>query len=460
MSMFLNDKTGEPPRNRHISDLLRDIGVEEEQVGAYMTQLESERKVRRLPLRVKKEHRERLFLEISSAFRYNSDGKAVGIQGFLQDVTEKRISDMRILEQRWLLQAIFDNAPIGLMGIDEQGVLNNLNCMFLRNLDISGEKGETIRQEVTGMPAAKGLDRIFEACPCTSQVITALKEACVAHAESKRFEVVTATGKKALFLTAPLRRSPDGPNGLIVLSQDVTHERQLEKLRDDLTHMIVHDLKNPLSAIQGANATLKLLLADNLNASTEKALAVIGKSVGNMTRMVSNLLDISRLEQNRLPLNLEETDPAELIQEMRSELQSLADHRETRLPQKAVGRKIHLDRELIRRVIQNLFYNAVKHTDGNGRVQIRVVKKENGGVSISVIDNGEGIPPESREHIFEKFSQVQTRQRGRKTDTGLGLTFCKLAVEAHGGHIALKSEVDKGTTFIVSLPDQPPDGNA
>jgi signal transduction histidine kinase len=179
-----------------------------------------------------------------------------------------------------------------------------------------------------------------------------------------------------------------------------------------------------------------------------------------MTRMVSNLLDISRLEQNQLPLKPEKTDPGEMLCDMRTDFQSMAEQRKTILPRKPLGTKIKMDADMIRRVIENLFINAVKHTDKGGRIEIRVRKKPEQNIVISVIDDGEGIAEDQKEVVFEKFSQARHRQRGRKTDTGLGLTFCKLAVEAHGGAIKLRSELGKGTTFDIILPPKPPADNA
>lgn len=115
----------------------------------------------------------------------------------------------------------------------------------------------------------------------------------------------------------------------------------------------------------------------------------------------------------------------------------------------------------MRRILVNLLANALKFTPSNGVVTVMAnqtndlensTRNDRPGIVISVSDTGEGIPPEDRERIFEKFGQVESRRAGRKMSTGLGLTFCKLAVEAHGGHIWVESEMGKGSTFHFSLP--------
>jgi two-component system, sensor histidine kinase and response regulator len=114
---------------------------------------------------------------------------------------------------------------------------------------------------------------------------------------------------------------------------------------------------------------------------------------------------------------------------------------------------VRLDAEKVRRVIVNLLGNAIKFTPSGGRVELRAHwEAMQRRLTLSVSDTGEGIPPEDRQRIFDKFGQVTTRKAGRKMSTGLGLTFCKLIAEAHGGSIDVVSEVGKGSTFVVVLP--------
>ncbi len=234
--------------------------------------------------------------------------------------------------------------------------------------------------------------------------------------------------------------------------QDMTHERDLEKMRDDLTHMIVHDLKNPLSAISLANQSLLTFLPEENRDIMRKPVDVIARSVRNMLGIIMNILDISRMEENKLDLKRKPVDPVEMIENMRPDLEVMAGPRALRLPRRRPMAKISFDEAIIRRVIENLFSNAVKHTPVNGRISIGIRKFNRGRLEISVTDNGEGIPAGEHRKIFEKFGQAGDRRLGSATDTGLGLTFCKLAIEAHGGEIRVRSGVDRGTTFSIHLP--------
>ncbi len=228
--------------------------------------------------------------------------------------------------------------------------------------------------------------------------------------------------------------------------------RELEQLKTDLTNMIVHDMKNPLTAIQGYASLLSRV--GSLNESQAEFVQTIQQSTHRLLTMILNLLDISRLEEGKLELarqpvsvtNLVAPIVTEIEPQLRQENKSLSLEWADDLPPLAV------DRALIERVIGNLVNNAAKHTESGGHIWIQAQRLPGNQVAVSVRDDGEGIPPEYQNAIFEKFRQAEGRRLGRKTDTGLGLAFCKLAVEAHGGAISVSSQVGQGSTFTVRLP--------
>ena len=163
-------------------------------------------------------------------------------------------------------------------------------------------------------------------------------------------------------------------------------------------------------------------LHDDLG-DTQECLDAAQRSADLLHYMIQDLLDISKLEENKLNLIREDVVVEQLA-------------------------TVSMDRTLIYRVISNLLLNAVKHTGRGGTITLKATA-EGDKVTISVVDNGHGIPGQYLETIFEKFGQVETRQR---TGTALGLTFCKMAVEAHGGRIWVESVEGEGSTFSFSLP--------
>lgn len=227
--------------------------------------------------------------------------------------------------------------------------------------------------------------------------------------------------------------------------------RRLEALRDDLVHMVVHDLRSPLSA---THMTLELLLRTEMGRLSERATDRIQRALSSTEAtlaMVSSLLDISRMEAGEMPLDLQPCDLVALAAKALDSVEPLRGER--RLLPDAAQRSVILscDRNVILRVFQNLLTNAIKFTPDGGTIRtcIHVCAEE---VRITVADDGPGIPPQFHERIFEKFGQVEARTQRQLHSTGLGLAFCKLAVESHGGRIGLESEVGRGSVFWFTLP--------
>ncbi|RLC78032.1 MAG: hypothetical protein DRI61_10505 [Chloroflexi bacterium] len=255
----------------------------------------------------------------------------------------------------------------------------------------------------------------------------------------------------------PVRLSTGGILGFLVALRDVTEERELERLREDLVHMIVHDLRSPLSSISlGVE-----LLREEASRNAQTILNTMYSSSHRMLEMVNSLLDIYRLERSELPLSKEATEMTRVVREAVSILSSQASRAGVRIRVEAAETPpLEVDRKVILRVITNLLDNAIKHSPRGGDVTIRVTRvfsEEDGErlprgrwVLVQVEDQGPGIPPAYRERIFDKF--YQTPEGRRKAGFGLGLTFCKLAVEAHGGRIWADEAPGGGSAFCFALP--------
>lgn len=230
--------------------------------------------------------------------------------------------------------------------------------------------------------------------------------------------------------------------------------RELEGQRDTLVHMVAHDMKSPLSAIIMAVSMLQELLPKFAEADPTRRDAG-GRLLHSMSRasrhlrdMIETLVDVSRLEQAAMPLQLARHDVRELVARAVA-LQG------PRLPAEVFTHVVPAepveaicDADLVGRVLQNLLDNAINHAGGQARIGLEV-ECRSGEVCLRVTDNGRGIPAEARKRIFEKFGQVGA---GEKHGSGLGLTFCKLAVEAQGGTIGVDSVPGQGSTFWFTLP--------
>ncbi len=261
--------------------------------------------------------------------------------------------------------------------------------------------------------------------------------------------------------------------GRLALFEDIAKERELARLREDYTGMLVHDLRAPLTAIMNGIMMMLRGLGGPVSEQQRELLQIAYQGSQTMLEMVNTLLDISKMEQGRMNLNLEPLSPYALVDEAIERLQASIQQRHINLVQDlAIGLPpIEADRDKIVRVLQNLIDNAVKFSPEGGLVAIggrylSFASDTAGGVHPDlplalpdiaagewlifwVRDEGPGIPPQYHARIFEKFGQVQ-QQKSR--GTGLGLTFCKLAVEAHRGKIWLQSREGLGSTFAFALP--------
>ncbi|MCX6899251.1 MAG: hybrid sensor histidine kinase/response regulator [Verrucomicrobia bacterium] len=233
------------------------------------------------------------------------------------------------------------------------------------------------------------------------------------------------------------------------LKESYDRLRELETLRDNLVHLVVHDLRSPLAMMAGYVDLIKVKIAAKLNASEVGYIDVVGKHTAKLLDMVTTLLDVSRMEAGQMPLNRQACDLAGVAKEVVDSFSVLAGRRQLSIESLSGPLSIHADKDVLQRVIANLVGNAVKFTPDGGRISVTISRKDL-MARVAVTDSGPGIPTEYHTKVFEKFGQVD--KQARRHSTGLGLTFCKLAVHAHGGEIGVESEVGKGSTFWFALP--------
>jgi two-component system, sensor histidine kinase and response regulator len=215
--------------------------------------------------------------------------------------------------------------------------------------------------------------------------------------------------------------------------------------------MIVHDLRTPLTSLIGGLQSVEILGDLNVDQKEFVDMAVSGGQT--LLGMINDLLDVSKMEDGSMKLDYGPVHPEEVINRALQQVAALAKEKELTLACEVapgVG-TLPADEEKLRRIMVNLLGNALKFTPRGGSITIEA-KPDGDCLRFGVRDTGEGIPKEAFARIFEKFGQVETRKAGRKMSTGLGLTFCKLAAEAHGGRIWVESELGVGSTFYFTIP--------
>lgn len=233
---------------------------------------------------------------------------------------------------------------------------------------------------------------------------------------------------------------------LLCLALMLRHADDVAK--DDIVNMFVHDMRSPLTVIMANLSMLRSDIADRPRI-TEHADAAIAEAV-RINLMANNLLDIRRLETSHLQLQRAPVDVAHIARSVARALTALD-------PQRHIDVRARMpvvcecDAALLRRVLENLVSNAIKHTAAGGSVTIEVAS-EPACVRLSVQDEGPGVPTEARERIFERYSAAGLTAKTGAHSVGLGLAFCKLAVRAHGGEIWVEDGVPRGSRFVVQLP--------
>jgi signal transduction histidine kinase len=230
--------------------------------------------------------------------------------------------------------------------------------------------------------------------------------------------------------------------------------RELEKLRDDLMKMIVHDLKSPLSSVL---ANLEMLLDEDFgplaDAQRRALMDAEGKSQ-DLLALIEDLLEIRRIEETTIALKLEPIAPAALLNEIVHEwgMRLRQDGSEATVDVADDVPVFEADKPLLRRVFGNLVQNAITHSSHAVKIQLSA-RRDGERLLFTVADNGPGIPSEYQEIIFRKFEQVHTPNAPQLRGSGLGLAFCKLVVGAHGGRIWVQSAgPGQGSAFHFTLP--------
>lgn len=232
----------------------------------------------------------------------------------------------------------------------------------------------------------------------------------------------------------------------------VRHQRddlmRLQLQKERLSAFVVHDLKNPVSAM---DLHAQVLLNDReLPQRVRDTAGHIRGEARSLMRLILNLLDISKSEEGKLSAQRREIDLPALVREALESVEVKAVAAQVQLRQSLEAQTVHADPDLLRRVLENLLDNAIRHARKGGQVSLSAVPKT-GAVELRVEDAGAGIAPEMRERIFEPFVQIEGRPSSTtRSGRGLGLTFCRLAIEAHGGTIWVE-DANPGARFCFEL---------
>ena len=236
------------------------------------------------------------------------------------------------------------------------------------------------------------------------------------------------------------------------LQQRYEELRELQVMRESLTHMIVHDLRNPLAVMKSYLSMMEEEFAD-ASEEVRGFFTAMDTSTESLLDMTTSILDLAQLEAGKMALAVGLVSLGDLVSHVTSGMQAHLVERENGIDAAVPAElpPLWADEEIVRRILVNIVSNAITFSPRGGRIAI-VASAQSHCVRVEVADQGPGIPAEFRERIFEKFGQIENRQEGSKYSTGLGLAFCKIAVEAHGGEIGVEGSPGQGSRFWFTIP--------
>lgn len=240
--------------------------------------------------------------------------------------------------------------------------------------------------------------------------------------------------------------------GAVGVLEDITDLERLNELKSDFVSQVSHELRTPLTSIKGAT---KLILRGSTGAINEKQtklLKIMNEDTDRLINLISDLLDISKLESGKIKMKKEDFNISEALHQCIESVQSITKEKNLKIIERFDDNvMITADKDRIKQVVINLLSNAIKFTPADGVIEL-YARQVNGLSEVSVKDTGVGIPMEFHKKIFEKFQRVDNSMTAEVQGTGLGLAICKKIVDDHGGKIWVESEEDKGSRFYFTIP--------
>ena len=360
-------------------------------------------------------------------------------------------TDKALAQRVQVLNSILNTTSEGIALLSPDMHLREINRALLKMLD-------SFHQDLIGEHVETSDDPILrqlKIAPSIREKTLTLSDSRVVYQDE-----VTLEGNKTIpaeRTISAVRDETGMVTGWLLVFRDLTEEHQLAEFREDLTHMLVHDLRSPVVSIQGGLDMIEVMLDDGNKAEMLEMLDISRKGSIQMLGMINELLNLNRLETGKMVLQRTPIDVSALVKEEAVFLHTMTQQAKITIKED-FSRELPIlqgDNGLLRRVFHNLMDNAVKFTPDGGTVTIwgKPDPEHPGKVLLGVQDTGPGIPPDKVGQMFTKY--YTSEQNGsRRRGSGLGLYFCKLAVEAHQGEIWAESGLGQGCNMVMRIPIQ------
>ncbi|MFB2967650.1 PAS domain-containing protein [Aerosakkonema sp. BLCC-F183] len=383
----------------------------------------------------------------TSVFRHPDYGDV--LVAVHQDITEmKHLEEVRKQAEEALTQSeakfrsLSESSPIGIFMTDIYGQCNYTNPRYQAICDCTFDEalGEgwaqfihpEDREEVT----AKWLEAVSQKQVFSAEVRCIHKDATIRFCQVRSASILSVSGELI---------------GYVGTVEDVTESRAIEKMKSEFISIVSHELRTPLASIRGSLGLLASSALKNKPETSQQMLNIAIHDTERLVRLVNDILDLERLESQKVNLNKQWCDAATLIYQSVKTVQSLAVENNINLSVEPTSVRVWVDSDRIIQTLVNLIGNAIKFSPSGTTVTLSVQEQAE-RVLFQVKDQGRGIPADKLETIFGRFQQVDASDSRQKGGTGLGLAICKSIVQQHGGRIWVESVPGQGSNFYFTLP--------
>jgi PAS domain S-box-containing protein len=344
--------------------------------------------------------------------------------------------------------SLLEALPEGICGLGQQGLVHYVNPTAARLLGLPAASlmGKSAHELLHG---AAGPSRPCDAdCPLRragNRQTASGGEETVFRADGSSFA--------AEYALTPLDEAGSFA-GFVLSFRDVSQRFALERLKDEFISTVSHELRTPLTSIRGALGLLSSGMLGEVNSKAANLLRIALTNSDRLVRLINDILDLERIQSGRKLLAFRPVQLGEIVRQAIDGMQPMADAAGVRLIHDSTRVEIDGDADHLLQVLTNLLSNAVKFSPADSTISVSIEPGAN-GVTLSVIDQGRGIPADKLETIFGRFQQVQAADARQKGGSGLGLAICRTIVLQHTGRIWAERNAERGSTFRVYLPYKP-----
>jgi two-component system phosphate regulon sensor histidine kinase PhoR len=366
-------------------------------------------------------------------------GKCARLEGELQLAMQnyRREHQQHMVDVETRQQVVFNSMLEGLLLLDKHRKIHLANRAFKTFFGTKTElRGRTIMEALR----LHELDDLVKMVETQGQVLNfelKMPDLSERWLQVNGASISTSTGER---------------EGIILVFHDLTRLKQLERTREEFVANVSHELRTPLSLIKGYVETLLDGARANPEVS-ERFLKIIDRNTQRLDLLIQDLLTISALESGRIKLDLQPVALHALADKVFNDLSARAENKGTKLVNEMPEFMAQADPHRLDQVFANLVDNAIKYGRLQGTVRVGGLKNDQGWLELYVRDDGPGIPPEALDRVFERFYRVDKARSRDQGGTGLGLSIVKHIVQSHGGKAWVRSEVGKGATFYLTLPE-------